>query len=74
MENLIRTEATCDNCARVFNTTVKRHYCAHCDKFFYICSSCADVEAKCRFCGVPLKKRTEPQFTPAARRRVQQRA
>jgi hypothetical protein len=74
MEQIITNEATCDNCARVFRATAKRYYCAHCNKYYYICASCAEMEPKCRFCGVPLKRRTEPQFSTTVRRRPMQRA
>jgi len=73
VEKITTSEATCDNCARVFQATAKRYYCSHCNKYFYICTGCAEMEPKCRFCGIPLKRRTEPQFTPTSKRRAMQR-
>jgi len=57
----IETLITCDNCARLFNGTIKRHYCEHCEKYFFICPSCATKVAHCRYCGIPLKKSSERQ-------------
>jgi hypothetical protein len=74
MENNHTKEATCDNCSRVFQATVKRHYCSHCNKYYYVCNSCADSNAKCRFCGIPLKRRVEPQVTRLERRAMTQSA
>lgn len=54
-------EATCDSCGRLFEAAIKRFHCSHCDKFFHVCPSCVEKQPKCRFCGVPLKKRREPQ-------------
>lgn len=68
MESKYTTEATCDNCARVFQATARRYYCFHCDKFYYICPNCAELVPKCRHCGIPLKRRTEPQFSQSARK------
>jgi hypothetical protein len=51
--------ATCDSCARLFKETVKRYHCDHCQKYFFICPSCAAKGAKCRFCGIPLKRKAE---------------
>lgn len=53
-------EATCDNCAKLYMAVRRNHYCDHCNKYFFICPSCEELLAKCRFCGVPLKKRREP--------------
>ena len=54
-------EATCESCGRVFMAASKRYYCTHCDKYYHVCPSCSDKLAKCRFCGIPLKKKVEPQ-------------
>ncbi|MBN2656954.1 MAG: hypothetical protein JXR86_07825 [Spirochaetales bacterium] len=70
MERKHIVEATCDNCARVFAATVKRYYCFHCDKYYYVCPNCAELVPKCRHCGIPLKRRTEPQLTLTAKRAV----
>lgn len=67
------SEATCETCGRVFKASVKRYYCSHCNKYFYVCPSCAEAEAKCRFCGVPLKRKTEPQPMGSIKRRQLQR-
>ena len=55
----IETLTTCDNCARLFNSTNKRLYCDHCEKLFTICPACAAKGANCRYCGIPLKKSSE---------------
>jgi hypothetical protein len=55
----IATFATCDNCARLFKETIRRYFCDHCKKYFFICTACSTECAHCRFCGVPLKKSTE---------------
>lgn len=74
MDQINTKEATCDNCARVFQATARRYYCPHCDKYYFICASCAETEPKCRFCGVPLKRRSEAPISTAARKKVLQRA
>jgi len=74
MENIHTNEATCESCGRVFQASAKRYYCSHCNKYYYVCSSCADAKAKCRFCGIPLKRRVEPQVVPARRRAAAQHA
>lgn len=71
MENTNLNEVTCDSCARLYKAASKRHYCSHCDKYYYICQSCADSAPKCRFCGVPLKRKSEPQVSRARRRQLQ---
>jgi hypothetical protein len=53
-------EVTCDCCAKIFHGTSKRGYCTNCDKYFYVCNSCAENLAKCRFCNIPLIKKREP--------------
>ena len=53
-------EATCDLCGRVYAAKRRRHYCDHCNRFFYVCHSCEEHGAKCRLCGIPLKHRGEP--------------
>ncbi|MBI9097731.1 MAG: hypothetical protein JEY91_04610 [Spirochaetaceae bacterium] len=73
MEKESVNEATCDNCARVFAATAKRYYCTHCNKFYYICNSCVEAEPKCRHCGIPLKRRTEPRVGLAEKRKTLQR-
>ncbi len=59
MEKILETYVTCDNCARLFKETMRRYYCVHCDKYFYICPTCSENGAHCRYCGVPLKRSTE---------------
>jgi hypothetical protein len=59
MNTKIEKMLTCDNCARLYNGKVRRHYCSHCDKYFYICPACSAKGAHCRFCGVPLKNSVE---------------
>ena len=51
--------ATCDNCARLFKETIRRYHCDHCNKYYFICPSCEARGAKCRFCGIPLKRKSE---------------
>lgn len=53
--------ATCDNCASLFKETVRRFHCDHCQKYYYICPSCAVKGAHCRFCGIPLKRKSQPR-------------
>ncbi len=53
-------EATCDGCRTIFRAINKKHYCPHCDKYFYICNRCQEKGAHCPDCGVSLKKRTPP--------------
>ena len=55
----IEALTTCDNCARLFYQTVKKYYCEHCDKYFYICPACVKDGANCRYCGIPLKRSSE---------------
>ena len=74
MENENMNDATCESCGRVFLATTKRYYCSHCNKYYYVCTSCADEHAKCRFCSIPLKRKSEPQMIASAKRRSLQRA
>jgi len=60
MERDIKTEVTCELCGSVFLESRRRYYCDHCHKYFYVCSRCKEKGAKCRFCGIPTKKRGEP--------------
>ena len=53
------TLTTCDNCARLYSGTIRRHYCEHCNQYFFICTSCAARGAHCRYCGIPLKNTAE---------------
>ena len=53
------TLTTCDNCARLYSGTIRRHYCEHCNQYFFICPACAARGAHCRYCGVPLKSSAE---------------
>ena len=53
-------EATCDGCRTIFRAINKKHYCPHCDKYYYICNRCQENGAHCPDCGVSLKKRTPP--------------
>jgi len=62
-------EATCDSCGRIYTSPAKRHYCGHCDKYYYICSSCEERRAKCRYCNIPLQRKREP-LAPLRRRAV----
>lgn len=55
----IDTLATCDNCARLFEERVRRYYCGHCDRYYYICPVCSAGGPHCRFCGVPLARSSE---------------
>lgn len=55
----IDTLVTCDNCARLFEERVRRYYCAHCDRYYFICPTCAAAGPHCRFCGIPLKRSSE---------------
>lgn len=55
-------EVTCDCCARLFVAAKRRYYCFHCNKYFHVCPTCVenpDKLPKCRFCGIPLKKKNE---------------
>ena len=54
-----RTEVVCDICGRLFMEFGRNYHCDHCKKFFYVCPSCVDRHAKCRFCGIYLKKKRE---------------
>ena len=74
MENENMNEATCECCGRVYLASVQRHFCSHCNKYYYVCNSCADSQAKCRFCGIPLKRKSKPQFVSSGKRRSLQRA
>jgi hypothetical protein len=73
MEKERINEATCETCGRIFSASVKRYYCSHCNKYYHVCSSCAEADAKCRFCGIPLKRKTEPQLSHTTRKRQLQR-
>lgn len=66
-------EATCESCGRIFTAGVKRYYCSNCNKYFHVCPTCGKAHAKCRFCGVQLKRKSEPQMTRAVRNRELQR-
>jgi hypothetical protein len=55
----IESLTTCDNCARLFDGSIRRHYCEHCDRYYFICPSCAARGAHCRYCGIPLKNSSE---------------
>ncbi len=54
------SESTCDCCGKVYMAGARRHYCSHCDKFYYVCKSCVDNQPKCRLCNVPLMRKREP--------------
>ncbi len=56
-------DVTCESCGKLFKAGIKRHHCTHCDKYFHICGSCADIRPKCRFCSIPLTKKRETQTT-----------
>ena len=62
----LKKEVICDVCGRLFWETRRRHYCEHCHKFYYVCEDCRVTRNKCRLCGIPLKKKSEPE--KAARR------
>ncbi len=52
---------TCDICRKEYKTEVRRYYCEHCDKYFYVCPTCEKRDKiPCIFCGVGLKKKREP--------------
>ncbi len=53
-------EATCDCCRTVFRAISKRHYCAHCDKYYYVCSRCNQDQPVCPSCGIALRKKSAP--------------
>jgi len=53
-------EATCDCCRTVYRCISKKHYCSHCDKYYYICSRCQENTAHCPSCGIALKRKTPP--------------
>ena len=61
MEISIEALNTCDNCARLFEGTTRRHHCDHCKMYFFICPDCAAKGAHCRYCGIPLKRSSERQ-------------
>ena len=56
-------EVTCDCCSRPFMAVRRRAYCFHCNKYFYVCPSCASNLPKCRYCGIPLARKIEPVGT-----------
>ena len=60
MEKL--NEVTCESCGRPFMATLKRYYCDHCDRYFHVCPTCGSDLPKCRFCGIPLKKKNESRI------------
>jgi len=60
MEDVRETSATCDLCGSLFHESRKRYYCDHCHKYYFVCPRCVERGAKCRFCGIPTKKHTEP--------------
>jgi len=60
MDTNVKTEVTCELCGAVFLESRRRYYCDHCHKYFYVCKRCKEKGAKCRFCGIPLKKHAEP--------------
>lgn len=53
-------EATCDCCRTVFRAISKKHYCSHCNKYYYVCNRCSENDPNCPDCGVPLKRKTQP--------------
>lgn len=53
-------EATCDVCRNLYRATRRKHYCPHCNKYFYVCNRCHEKGAHCPYCGVPLKRKAEP--------------
>ncbi len=53
-------EATCDCCATVYRAVTKKHYCPHCDKYYYVCNRCFKQLAHCPDCGVQLIRKTPP--------------
>ncbi len=52
--------ATCELCGGLFVETRRRYFCDHCKRYFFLCPKCQLHHAKCTYCGVPLKKQTEP--------------
>lgn len=52
---------TCDVCRKEYKADYRRHHCEHCDKYFFVCPTCAKREkTPCRICGVALVKKREP--------------
>jgi hypothetical protein len=53
-------EATCDCCGTVYRSISKKHYCTHCDKYYYVCTRCHENQAGCPSCGITLKRKSPP--------------
>lgn len=53
-------EATCDSCRTVYRAVSKKHYCSHCNKYYYLCKRCNENLAGCPDCGIVLKKKSQP--------------
>ena len=56
MEISIEALTTCDNCARLFEGSIRKYFCEHCEMEFFICPVCESKGAHCRYCGIPLKR------------------
>jgi hypothetical protein len=67
MDYQIENLTTCDNCGRLYNGSVRQYYCSHCDKYFYICPSCALAGAHCKYCAIALKHSVERNKKPVLR-------
>ena len=53
-------EAVCDICGRVYKETRKRYYCEHCNRHYYVCTTCKDKIPHCPSCGLILMKKSAP--------------
>ena len=60
MGDNIDASVTCELCGSLFIESRRRYYCAHCQKYYFVCSRCREKGAKCRFCGIPTRKQSEP--------------